>query len=201
MIEVPIKKRRGRPRGSYKKPNALKIYEQMPDQDKRFLQEAKEGDRYPAREHKVVERACAAIEKETGIVVTGDARLLLYAAHQLLVSWMIHGYGLDGLAGGGRAFAPRTPGMAKNTRRAEVFKYLKFSFEKATGQMVPAWCNERETLFLKFVRAALSALAPSKFIPKNLAKAIENALKPFQKKRLGRLAPSITLTVKFPGTN
>ncbi|MGH6846466.1 MAG: hypothetical protein ACREC0_03190 [Methylocella sp.] len=90
----------------------------MSPHDKAFLREARIGDRYPLREHEVVDQACAAIESETGIVVAGDARALLYAMYQSAVAWTIYDNGLAGLYG---LLSTRPPGTAKGKRRAEIF--------------------------------------------------------------------------------
>jgi hypothetical protein len=123
--------------------------------------------------HKVVDRAFVAIEEKTGIIVSGDAKLLLYAAHQSLVTWFIYDRGLAGLYG---LPSTRGAGMTKNKRRAEIFKYLKFAFEKSTGKTAPASCNKNGCPFSRFAHTALAIIAPPKFAPpseKALAKAIE----------------------------
>jgi hypothetical protein len=195
------KRKRGRPPGSFKKPRrAADIIERLPSLDRIFFKETAEGDLYPAREHKVVDRAFVAIEEKTGIIVSGDAKLLLYAAHQSLVTWFIYDRGLAGLYG---LPSTRGAGMTKNKRRAEIFKYLKFAFEKSTGKTAPASCNKNGCPFSRFAHTALAIIAPPKFAPpseKALAKAIENALAPL-KKRLGPLAGLVCFSVKFPNAN
>jgi hypothetical protein len=193
----PTGKPRGRPKGSFKKPDVAAILEMLPLGVRSYLKEAAEGDLYPAREHKVVDRACAVIGKKTGIIVNGDAKLLLYAAHRELIAWTIYDCGLNGLYG---LPSTRVASMASGKRRAIIFKYLRFCFEKSTGKTAPASSDNNGCLFSKFAHAALTIISPPEFAPKSkkaFAKAIENALTPL-KKRLNRIAPRATLNVTFP---
>lgn len=182
--------------GSYKKfqtGQVAKIIVRMDARDRDFLKEAREGDRYPAREHEAVDRACEAIEKEIGIIVRGEAKLLLYAVHERCVAWILEDQGLNGLYG---LASTRRPGRAK--RRNEIFRYLKTSFEEAAGKPAPMACNERAPFF-RFCKIALSILAPHAFKPRSdkaLAKAIENSSYSL-KKRHGPLSRLIKWRVTY----
>ncbi|MGH6842729.1 MAG: hypothetical protein ACREDV_11690 [Methylocella sp.] len=203
MTGEPAGKRgRGRPKGSYKKPQFRSVFEEMDPRDKAFLQEA--WGICPAGEHKAVDRVCAEIKKETGIIVEGNPKLLLWALYRTSMSWILYDYGLGGHFG---YPSRRIPHMGTGKRRSLVFQYLRASFEEASGVRAPFLYRKDGDPFFRFLRIAILGLAPPEFLPELdkaegdhlFRKAIENAFTPI--KKLYALAPRVTMTVKFPDTN
>ncbi|MGQ0444729.1 MAG: hypothetical protein ACT4O2_06300 [Beijerinckiaceae bacterium] len=164
-----------------------------------FLQEARDGYLYPAREHEVVNRVCAKIEKELEIIVDGNPKIILFAIYQAFVAWTIYDCGLAGLYG---EPSTRDSRMAKGKRRSTVFKYLRYAFEEASGLPAPHSCGKTGGTFARFARIAILGLAPPKFLPEPdkkpwaFPKAIENALTPLKKKRHGPLDGMVKMTVR-----